>query len=540
MGKTQSRETMIPMGVDIRGRVNDECNVNLPCLDNLVCNVDTNRCAPIQEGSELLETVIKGNKFVGSQQVIHRVLKREYEQDIEDLKCMAGQDVIMLEEYKGQRVFETNILAFILTETGQPTDYTHGRQGIPSTVFCIDKTQLLNTTRAQNFIGNIGPVLSPNEAFEYIYLKPIERFYRIDMSGVQFFVTQETINKIQTSRQKVFLLYPTKYIYYSRNPHGVSSYENIEILYVQRTITIHQTDYVYDILPIGPIGSTVSSDELYSNINDWLLQFGIDVQDISTLQELNLTTREITTIPNSINQLVGLKVLNISFNQLVTLPETIGELTQLEFLILNDNNLISLPESIGNLNLLHVLLVHNNQLTSLPSTINNVGSRSEHSLLLNLRNNRLTTLPNTFYNFPHLGELDITNNPLSSDTINNLYNIERMRPTFSLSIGHHEGEYYEYDDSDEEVKREDRMERRLLRDVEEYKVAQHASENVMLDHLIRLVNIWYRDQVPDTPLDSDNFREWLREYNYDYYTMFEDIGEIMFNRLWTNAVNMMD
>ena len=65
-------------------------------------------------------------------------------------------------------------------------------------------------------------------------------------------------------------------------------------------------------------------------------------------------------------------ILDLSFANLSSLPESIDNLTQLRHLNVSNNQLTSLPESISNLTQLQVLSVSNNQLSSLPENVRNI------------------------------------------------------------------------------------------------------------------------------------------------------------------------
>ena len=59
---------------------------------------------------------------------------------------------------------------------------------------------------------------------------------------------------------------------------------------------------------------------------------------------LNLSSNQLTALPESIGALVGLEKLNLGFNQLVTLPDSIAALTALKNLHLRGNPLAK-PQS---------------------------------------------------------------------------------------------------------------------------------------------------------------------------------------------------
>lgn len=80
----------------------------------------------------------------------------------------------------------------------------------------------------------------------------------------------------------------------------------------------------------------------------------------------------ITTLTDSIGNLVNLTELIIGFQHITSLPESIGNLTHLTRLSLSDNRLTSIPDSIGNITNLVQLDIGSNQLTSLPDSIINL------------------------------------------------------------------------------------------------------------------------------------------------------------------------
>jgi Leucine-rich repeat (LRR) protein len=111
-------------------------------------------------------------------------------------------------------------------------------------------------------------------------------------------------------------------------------------------------------------------------------------QFILSVIKLDVSYRELTSLPETIGELVNLKLLNVSGNELTSLPETIGELVNLIELNVRGNELTSLPETIGELTNLEYLIVGENQLTSLPETIGKLSLRK-----LDVSYNLLEELP---------------------------------------------------------------------------------------------------------------------------------------------------
>nr|MDO8083447.1 leucine-rich repeat domain-containing protein [Candidatus Sigynarchaeum springense] len=96
--------------------------------------------------------------------------------------------------------------------------------------------------------------------------------------------------------------------------------------------------------------------------------FGL-VAEGGHVAKLGLHEQGLTSLPESIGNLVNLEKLYLSGNQLSSLPESIGQLKSLTWLSLSNNQLSSLPGTIGNLESLTVLDLSSNKISSLPGTI---------------------------------------------------------------------------------------------------------------------------------------------------------------------------
>lgn len=84
------------------------------------------------------------------------------------------------------------------------------------------------------------------------------------------------------------------------------------------------------------------------------------------LQQLNLSTNNITALPPQFGQLSSLTELNVANNRLERLPASLGELSNLRVLIADNNLLAELPTSIGSLSQLAFISANNNRLQYLP------------------------------------------------------------------------------------------------------------------------------------------------------------------------------
>ena len=84
---------------------------------------------------------------------------------------------------------------------------------------------------------------------------------------------------------------------------------------------------------------------------------------------LDLSVKQITTLPPEIAELQNLIKLDLRYNQLTELPPEIGELKNLKTLYLSKNQLTALPPEISKLKNLTTLFLSSNQLTELSPEI---------------------------------------------------------------------------------------------------------------------------------------------------------------------------
>lgn len=90
-------------------------------------------------------------------------------------------------------------------------------------------------------------------------------------------------------------------------------------------------------------------------------------EESSSVTELNLSGRGLTTIPMDIFSRTDLIKLNLSKNKLTGAPQSqVGQLKDLVSLDLSYNSLTGLPAELGQLSRLEVLDLSNNRLTGLP------------------------------------------------------------------------------------------------------------------------------------------------------------------------------
>ncbi|KAL6969404.1 hypothetical protein U1Q18_029117 [Sarracenia purpurea var. burkii] len=123
-------------------------------------------------------------------------------------------------------------------------------------------------------------------------------------------------------------------------------------------------------------------------------------------------------IPNSFAGLQKLEELNVSSNPLKSLPDSIGLVTKLKILNALENKLNALRESIA---LCRYLDAHFNKLSALPLAIGrleNLESFWQQLAIcptlgeLNISNNKIRGLPDTFGWLENLRKLNLDQNPL--------------------------------------------------------------------------------------------------------------------------------
>ena len=84
--------------------------------------------------------------------------------------------------------------------------------------------------------------------------------------------------------------------------------------------------------------------------------------ELNNLREFYVYSNPVTSLTDSIVNLINLNTLTITGTGLTSIPDSIGRLNKLNSLILDDNQLISIPESICNLPTNCYISVNNNKI----------------------------------------------------------------------------------------------------------------------------------------------------------------------------------
>ncbi len=77
-----------------------------------------------------------------------------------------------------------------------------------------------------------------------------------------------------------------------------------------------------------------------------------DTQNLSSVTELELSSKDIKILPPEIFEMTNLQILDLSYNELSELPKEIKHLQNLRILKLNGNDIYELPEEITRLKFL--------------------------------------------------------------------------------------------------------------------------------------------------------------------------------------------
>lgn len=121
------------------------------------------------------------------------------------------------------------------------------------------------------------------------------------------------------------------------------------------------------------------------------------INQLQTLESLNISSNDLTNVPNEVAELPELKNLSIFNSNITQLPDAVWQMQKLEYLSLANNQINVIPESID-LPLLKGLDLTYNQLKKLPKSIGDLPSL----MTLSLERNPWQQLPETIERIPTL------------------------------------------------------------------------------------------------------------------------------------------
>jgi len=171
-------------------------------------------------------------------------------------------------------------------------------------------------------------------------------------------------------------------------------------------------------------------------LSEDLTEFPLEILSLAdSLEVLDLSNNQLTSLPSELVQLTKLKIIFASNNGFETLPEVLGRCDNLEmigfkanqikhvpanslpaklhWLILTENQIEQLPEALGERPLLQKLALAGNKLTHLPLTMSKL-----HNLeLVRISANNLVDCPVQLLNLPKLAWFAFSGNPFSRSTL---------------------------------------------------------------------------------------------------------------------------
>jgi hypothetical protein len=126
-------------------------------------------------------------------------------------------------------------------------------------------------------------------------------------------------------------------------------------------------------------------------------------------EELNLSQKGLTELPQEIGKLKNLKRLYLNHNQIRDFSDAIAELKNLTYLNLNNNKISEIPNVIAELKNLTYLNLSNNQI----SEISNIIAELKNLTKLFLTYNQISEIPDAIAELKNLTELDLSHNQIS-------------------------------------------------------------------------------------------------------------------------------
>lgn len=184
-----------------------------------------------------------------------------------------------------------------------------------------------------------------------------------------------------------------------------------------------------------------------------LKTFPQEIFDLAdTLEILDLSGNQLSTLPDDFARLHKLKIAFFSFNQFREFPNVLADCSELSmigfkanqietiaenafpptlrWLILTDNRIQALPDSIGECQAMQKLMLAGNQLTSLPDSL----QQCQNLELLRLSANELQTLPTWLFSMPKLAWLAYAGNAFNRSEITQSDQLTNI-PYQDLAIG---------------------------------------------------------------------------------------------------------
>merc|ERR1711953_357657 len=144
--------------------------------------------------------------------------------------------------------------------------------------------------------------------------------------------------------------------------------------------------------------------------------FPATLSRLQMLEELNLSSNNLSEFPTFILELPRLRVLHLAENKISSLPIEISRLSNLERLYLGNNRLTNIPPQISQIHGLKILSLANNHMQAVPVEIGDL----TNLISLQLHQNKINYLPKCIVELASLETLSLRGNPLISRFVRDL------------------------------------------------------------------------------------------------------------------------
>ncbi|XP_069501795.1 protein flightless-1 homolog [Ambystoma mexicanum] len=214
-------------------------------------------------------------------------------------------------------------------------------------------------------------------------------------------------NKLESLPPQMRRLVHLQTLVLNNNPLMHAQLRQLPAMTALQTLHLKNTQRTQSNLPTSLEGLNNLSDVDLSS-ND-LTRVPECLYTLSSLKRLNLSGNQISELSLCIDQWTQLETLNLSRNLLTSLPSAICKLTKLKKLYMNSNKVDfdGIPSGIGKLASLEEFMAANNNLELIPESL----CRCSKLRKLVLNKNRLVTLPEAVHFLTVLEVLDVRENP---------------------------------------------------------------------------------------------------------------------------------
>ncbi|XP_069066199.1 protein flightless-1 homolog isoform X1 [Pleurodeles waltl] len=280
--------------------------------------------------------------------------------------------------------------------------------GVPDDIFQLDDLSVLDLSHNQlsecpRELENAKNMLVLNLSHNSIDNIPNQLF--INLTDLLYLDLSD--NKLESLPPQMRRLVHLQTLILNNNPLMHAQLRQLPAMTALQTLHLKNTQRTQSNLPTSLEGLNNLSDVDLSS-ND-LTRVPECLYTLSNLKRLNLSGNQISELSLCIDQWTQLETLNLSRNLLTSLPSAICKLTKLKKLYMNSNKVDfdGIPSGIGKLTSLEEFMAANNNLELIPESL----CRCSKLKKLVLNKNRLVTLPEAVHFLTLLEVLDVRENP---------------------------------------------------------------------------------------------------------------------------------